>query len=221
MSRATSRSAASHPSLKTHQAGPAEGQKREHDLGPRRIDGGHVRVIDEWPPRGAQLFERRRRGRMRVGVHAIGLNPPVPDVPVDVLGKSRRRREDPGPERDPGRPDVPAVRSRTVRRGSGGRRAEVGRERHGPQRNRRPRGTGSTPGHSPERRCLDGHQEPDHPPISDSTGDSPAPDVNQSRLGQRVDPPADVNAGPRRRVVAAWARGARRPARRRALPFLP
>ena len=73
---------------------PAHERARgEHHLGEGRVDGGDGGIVDAFVPDGANRFEFRRVGWVRIGVDSLELHMSVPEVAIDVVGQKRNARE--------------------------------------------------------------------------------------------------------------------------------
>ena len=84
-------------------------QGPEDELGARRIDGRHGRVVDQRVPARSQRGEDGVGGRVEIGVYAVDLDPAVPQVAVDVVGEPRRQRKQGESRKDRQRPQFPSA----------------------------------------------------------------------------------------------------------------
>jgi len=107
----------------------------EDELGARRIDGRHGRVVDERVPARSQRGEDGVGGRVQIRVYAVDLDPAVPQVAVDVVGEPRRQREQGESREDRQRPQL-ASADRPLRMPFRGKHVRT--ERGSPQDRGRP-----------------------------------------------------------------------------------
>ena len=97
--------------------GPERGQRPEQSFRQRRVDGRPLAVADPRPDHGvAQERQRRGVGREDVGVEAVELDAPFPEVTPQVVPRRRRQGDQPQPDRR--RPE-PGPSARETPRGQG------------------------------------------------------------------------------------------------------
>ncbi len=110
-------------------------QGPEDELGARRVDGRHGRVVDQRVPARSQRGKDGVGGRVEIGVYTVDLDPAVPQVPIDVVGEPRRQRKQGESREDRHRPQL-ASADRPLRMPCRGE--HVGAERCSPQDRGRP-----------------------------------------------------------------------------------
>lgn len=122
--------------LEQEHAGADQPEGPEHELRAGWIDRRDRGMVDEGVPIGVQGPESRVRRGMEERVHAVRLNPPVPQVSIDVVRQMGLRRQQGDAAEDGDRPHLPPFDGSLGVTGSGG---HVAPERADPESQRRPR----------------------------------------------------------------------------------
>ncbi len=94
-----------HPhALHPRDADPDSGEHGEKALGEGRVDRGDGRVVDQGVPRSPKRLELGRPWGVQVRVHPVRLNPPIPQVSVEVVAEEwsdGKESESPGDGDEP------------------------------------------------------------------------------------------------------------------------